>query len=111
MLFLSIIRTTIKDSTMTSMHNPAHPGLVLREYLGDLSVTIVAERLGVTRAALSRILNGHAGISADMAVLLGAALGTSAEMWTIMQARYDLWQAQQRPHRKIQAFPELAHAA
>jgi antitoxin HigA-1 len=95
---------------MTSMHNPAHPGLVLREYLGDLSVTTVAERLGVTRTALSRILNGRAGISADMAVLLGAALKTSPELWTIMKARYDLWQAQQRPHRKVAAFPELEHA-
>jgi addiction module HigA family antidote len=111
MLFLSIIRTITKEPTMTSMHNPVHPGLVLRDYLGDLSITTVAERLGVTRAALSRILNGHAGISADMAVLLGAALGTSAEMWSIMQARYDLWQAQQKPHRQIQVFPELAHAA
>jgi antitoxin HigA-1 len=74
---------------------------VLREYIGDLSVTTVAQRLGVTRAALSRILNGHAGISAEMAVLLSEALGTSAEMWAIMQARYDLWQAQQKPHRKI----------
>jgi addiction module HigA family antidote len=59
---------------MTSMYNPAHPGLVLRDYLGELSITTVAERLGVTRAALSRILNDHAGISADMAILLGAAL-------------------------------------
>ena len=59
---------------------------MLREYLADLSITTVAQRLGVTRAALSRILNGHAGISADMAVLLGGALGTSAEMWTIMQS-------------------------
>ncbi|SUA52376.1 Plasmid maintenance system antidote protein [Oligella ureolytica] len=49
------------------MHNPAHPGIVLREYLGDLTVTEAASRLGVTRAALSRILNGSAGISADMA--------------------------------------------
>ncbi|ALK30842.1 HigA family addiction module antitoxin [Burkholderia plantarii] len=96
---------------MTSMHNPAHPGLVLREYLGDLSVTMVAERLGITRAALSRVLNGRAGISPDMAVLLGAALGTSPDMWVIMQARYDLWQAQQKPHRKIKVFPELAQAA
>lgn len=96
---------------MTAMHNPAHPDLVLREYLGELSVTTVASRLGVTHAALSRILNGHAGISADMAVMLGAALGTSAGMWTIMQARYDLWQAQQKPHRKVKIFPELAHAA
>ncbi|HMC46266.1 MAG TPA: HigA family addiction module antitoxin [Caballeronia sp.] len=56
-------------------------------------------------------MNGHAGISADMAILLGAALGTSAEMWTIMQARYDLWQAQRKPHRKVEPFPELARAA
>lgn len=111
MLFLLITRTITKEPTMTSMYNPAHPGLVLRDYLGELSITTVAERLGVTRAALSRILNGHAGISADMAVLLGAALGTSAEMWTIMQARYDLWQAQQKPHRKVEPFPELARAA
>jgi antitoxin HigA-1 len=96
---------------MTSMYNPAHPGLVLRDYLGELSITTVAERLGVTRAALSRILNDHAGISADMAILLGAALGTSAEMWTIMQARYDLFQAQRKPHRKVEPFPELARAA
>jgi hypothetical protein len=44
---------------MTSMYNPAHPGLLLRDYLGELSITTVAERPGVTRAALSRILNGH----------------------------------------------------
>lgn len=48
------------------INNPAHPGLVLRDYLGDLSVTEAASRLSVTRAALSRILNGSAGISADM---------------------------------------------
>ncbi|PTB20697.1 addiction module antidote protein, HigA family [Trinickia symbiotica] len=96
---------------MKSMHNPSHPGLVLRDYLGDLSVTTVAERLGIARAALSRILNGRSGISAKMAVLLGEALGTSAEIWVIMQARYDLWQAKQKPHRKIDTFPELLHAA
>lgn len=110
-LFWLITRIITKEPTMTSMHDPAHPGLVLRDYLGELSITTVAERLGVTRAALSRILNGHAGISAEMAILLGAALGTSAEMWAIMQARYDLWQAQRKPHRKIKPFPELARAA
>ena len=65
---------------------------MLREYLGDLSVTEAASRLGVTRAALSRILNDSAGISADMALRLQGALGTSAEMWVNMQAHYDLWQ-------------------
>ncbi|CAM4379507.1 HigA family addiction module antidote protein [Bordetella tumbae] len=75
------------------MFNPPHPGEVLREYLGDLSVTDAAAHLQITRAALSRILNGHAAISADMALRLSQALGTSAELWLGMQAQYDLWQA------------------
>lgn len=78
------------------INNPAHPGLVLREYLGDLTVTEAASRLKMTRAALSRILNGSAGISADMALRLKEALGTSAEMWVRMQGQYDLWQAEQK---------------
>lgn len=86
------------------MHNPAHPGKVLREYLGEVTVTAAAERLGVTRAALSRILNGSAGISADMAWRLHDALGTSAEMWMNMQAQYDLWQAAQKPRPAIVPF-------
>ena len=87
---------------MTRMFNPPHPGEVLREYLGDVTVTQAAQRLQVTRAALSRILNGSAGISADMALRLADALGTSAEMWAGMQLQYDLYQAQQRPRPKIE---------
>ena len=87
---------------MTRMFNPPHPGEVLREYLGDITVTQAAQRLQVTRAALSRILNGSAGISADMALRLADALGTSAEMWAGMQLQYDLYQAQQRPRPKIE---------
>lgn len=93
-----------------NMHNPAHPGLVLREYLGDLTVTEAAARLSITRAALSRILNGSAGISADMALRLRDALGTSAEMWVNMQTQYDLWQAMQKPRPAIKPFREPAHA-
>ena len=78
------------------INNPAHPGLVLREYLGNLTVTEAASRLKMTRAALSRILNGSAGISADMALRLKEALGTSAEMWVRMQGQYNLWQAEQK---------------
>jgi len=91
------------------MNNPAHPGLVLREYLGDLSVTEAASRLGVTRTALSRILNGSAGISADMALRLRDALGTSAEMWLNMQNQYDLWQAEKKPRPVVVSFREPAH--
>jgi addiction module HigA family antidote len=65
---------------MACMHNPAHPGEVLREYLGAITVTAAADRLGVTRAALSRILTGSNGVFADMALRLQDALGTSAEM-------------------------------
>jgi addiction module HigA family antidote len=86
---------------MTRMHNPPHPGEVLREYLGDMSVTDAASALGVGRVALSRILNGASGISADMALRLEVALGTSAEMWVGLQAKYDLWQASQKPRPKV----------
>lgn len=80
---------------MDRMHTPAHPGMVLREYLGDISVTEAAKALGVTRAALSCILNSSMGISADMALRLEAALGTSAEIWAAMQSQYELWCASQ----------------
>jgi antitoxin HigA-1 len=83
------------------MHNPPHPGGVLREYLGSTSVTNAAKHLGITRAALSRVLNGSAGISAEMALRLSQALGTSPELWTGMQAQYDLWRASQHRRKKI----------
>jgi len=85
--------------------NPAHPGEVLRDYLGELSVKEAASRLGVTRAHLSRILNGHAGITAAMSLRLSAALGTSPEFWLRMQVQHDLWQAQQAKQPKVRRFP------
>ncbi|HMB84392.1 MAG TPA: HigA family addiction module antitoxin [Terriglobales bacterium] len=86
------------------MHNPPHPGRVLREYLGAMSVTDTARHLGVTRVALSRILNGSAGISADMALKLADALGTSPELWIGMQTQYDLWRAAQRLRKRVKPF-------
>lgn len=83
------------------MFNPPHPGEVLREYLGKVTVTDAAKHLGVTRAALSRILNGNAGISADMALRLSDALGTTAELWMGMQAEHDLWVASRKRRRKL----------
>lgn len=77
------------------MHNPPHPRLVLREYLGDLAVTTAAAHLRITRVTLSRMLDGKAGISAAMAVRLAAALGTTPELWMNMQPQYDLWRALQ----------------
>lgn len=86
------------------MYDPPHPGLVLREYLRDISVTSAARHLGVTRVALSRILNGNTGISAEMALRLSEALGTTPEFWLGMQTNYDLWKAshsRRRPVRRL----------
>lgn len=94
---------------MSRMFNPAHPGEVLREYLGDTSVTEAAKRLGITRPMLSRILNGNAGITAEMAIRLSKSLGTSAEVWLGMQSQYDLWHAEQRPAPHVERMH--GHAA
>ncbi len=83
------------------MFNPPHPGKVLREYLGKVTVTDAAKHLGVTRASLSRILNGSVGISAEMAWRLSDALGTNPELWTGMQTQYDLWLASRKKRKKI----------
>jgi addiction module HigA family antidote len=81
------------------MHNPPHPGEVLRtlclEPLG-LSVTEASSALGVSRKTLSAILNGRSGISPEMAIRLGKAFDTSPESWLHQQAQYDLWQVAQR---------------
>ncbi|HYB90178.1 MAG TPA: HigA family addiction module antitoxin [Candidatus Binataceae bacterium] len=78
------------------MHNPAHPGEIIRELCLkplDLSVTEAARALGVTRKALSELLNGRAGVSPAMALRLAKAFDTSPESWMAMQQHYDLWRA------------------
>ena len=83
------------------MHNPAHPGKVLANYIGDRSVTEVARHLGVTRPTLSRVLNGRAGISADMALRLAEAFHTEADLWLRLQMQRDLWEASQKKRAKV----------
>jgi addiction module HigA family antidote len=81
------------------MHNPPHPGEVLRELCFEplgISVTDAAKALGVSRKTLSSILNCRAGISPEMAVRLSIAFDTSAESWLNQQIQYDLWQAEKR---------------
>lgn len=98
---------------MSRMFNPPHPGETLREdvlpALG-LTVTDAARQLGITRTALSRILNGHAGISPDMArrieAWLGPERGGRAEVWLGMQMDYDLWMAEQKPAPEVERAPE-----
>ncbi len=86
------------------MHNPPHPGLVLREYLGKTAVSTAAAHLRVTRVTLSRVLNGKAGISARMALRLAAALGTTPELWMNMQSQFDLWQASRSKQPTVRRF-------
>ena len=74
-------------------------------------MTEFAQRIGVTRVALSRVLNGKAGISAGMAVRITAALGGSAESWLHMQANYDLWQAEKSLKRAVAKIAPLKVAA
>lgn len=93
---------------MTTMYNPAHPGRVLREWLGNMQVSEAAERLRVSRVSLSRILNGKAGISADMSLRLSDALGTSPTLWIDLQTQYDLWRASRRRRPKIAPFKRAA---
>lgn len=86
---------------MNIMFNAPHPGELLREYIDDTPVTTAAKALGVTRVSLSRILNGHTGISADMAIRLATALDTSPEFWLNLQMQYDLWTASQQKRPPI----------
>jgi addiction module HigA family antidote len=93
---------------MNIMHNPPHPGETLREdilpALG-LTVTEAARHLGVTRSALSRVLNGRAAVSPDLGLRLEAWLGTEhgtrAELWLRQQVDYAIWRARQRPQPEI----------
>jgi antitoxin HigA-1 len=81
------------------MHNPPHPGEILRELCLAplaLSVTDTAKALGVSRKTLSAVLNGRAGISPEMAVRLSMAFDTTAESWLNQQLQYDLWRAEKR---------------
>ncbi len=102
-----------QETIMTPMHNPPHPGAVLSDWLEGLdgiTITAFAAHLGVTRATLSRILNGHASITPDIAIRLEEALGASREMWCGMQMAYDLWIAAQKPRKRIEPLAQPAIA-
>lgn len=105
--------TTIRDvhrddDTAMPMHTPPHPGEIIREDCLtplDLTITEAADGLGISRKNLSRILNGHAGVSPDMAIRLSKAFGSSPEMWLKLQMAYDLAQAQKNEaNQKVTRF-------
>ncbi len=94
---------------MSRMHNPAHPGEVLREWLPEgMTVTRAAKELQISRVTLSKVLNGKAGVTAGMALRLSAWLGTSPDVWLGMQTQFDLWQAEQLPGPKIKPLERIA---
>jgi addiction module HigA family antidote len=83
------------------MFNPSHPGKILAYYLEGRSVTEVARHLGVTRPALSWVLNGKAAVSADMALRFSEAFNTDPEIWLRLQAQRDLWVASRKRRAKV----------
>lgn len=90
---------TITRERPFEMHNPPHPGEVLRDlYLKPLGLTVTeaAKRLGVTRKTLSEVVNARAGVSPEMALRIGTATKTTAESWLNMQTYYDLWQTRKK---------------
>lgn len=81
------------------MHNPPHPGETIRELCLEplgISITHAAYALGVSRKALSELLNGHTGVTPEMAIRLSRAFNTTPESWLIQQMQYDLWKTLQR---------------
>lgn len=89
---------------MTTTHNPLHPGVIIKELLCEgalLTVTEAARQLKFDRTTLSRLLNGHAGISAEMAYRLSLLFNTSSELWMNLQRDYDLYMVRKKRHPKI----------
>jgi antitoxin HigA-1 len=90
---------------MGEMFNPPHPGLILRDTVlredGGISVKEFAEKLGMTRTAISRVVNGKAAVSPELAIRLAALLNVTARSWLTMQVEYDLWQLRNKRRPKI----------
>lgn len=92
---------------MIRMYNPAHPGEVLREFLPpEMSVGEIALRLGVSRPHLSRLLNGHTSLTADMAIRVGLLTNTTPESWLTNQMKWDLWKASTKPRPTVMPLPQ-----
>ena len=101
-----------------NMHNPPHPGTIVKEVLENIfadldatfSVTEAAEFLGISRISLSKLINCQSGVSSEMAVRLSIALETSSEMWINLQTSYDLWNAEKSRKRLTKEVRPIAIA-
>jgi len=86
---------------MATMHNPASPGELLKEFMSQRTASQLAEHIGVTRATVSRILNNRTAVTMDMSIRLGEALGLSLDFFSRAQLQYDLWLESQKKRPKI----------
>lgn len=94
---------------MGRMHNPPHPGELLREFLpSGITIEEMAKRMGISRVHLSRILNGRCSISAEMAIRIGALTSTSPESWLAGQMKWDLWRAYQLISQEVEPLVQAA---
>lgn len=101
---------TITEKTVR-MHNPAHPGEILREmYLEPMGVTITAaaEALGVSRKHISSIINARAPVTPDMAMRLAVVFSTEPELWINLQAQYDVWTVSRKARPKVKPLHQAA---
>jgi antitoxin HigA-1 len=86
---------------MATMYNPASPGELLREFIGEHSISQIADHIGVARATISRILNGHNAVTVDLSIRLGEALSLSPDFFSKAQLQYDMWIESQKKRKKI----------
>jgi len=94
------------------MHNPPHPGEVIRSLCLEplsISVTDAARALGVSRKALSSLINGRSGVTPEMAIRLAIAFDTTPESWLVQQMQYDLWKAKEKGN--LHGVQKLSKAA
>ncbi|SFS20837.1 addiction module antidote protein, HigA family [Granulicella pectinivorans] len=84
-----------------TMHNPASPGELLREFLGDKTATELAAHIGVARATISRVLNDRTAVTVDLSIRLGEALKLSPDFFSKAQLQRDLWLESQKDRPRI----------
>jgi addiction module HigA family antidote len=94
----SFARASLEKENAMEMKNPVHPGLLVKECLDDLGLTVAeaAAALHITRQQLHNIVSGRSSITPEMAIRFEKAFGSTADIWLRMQVNYDMAQARQR---------------
>lgn len=103
--------STITEGKAARMHNPAHPGEILRDlYLEPMGVTVseAANALGYSRKHLSAVINGRSPVTPDMAARLAVAFSTEPDVWINLQAQYDVWTISRAAKPKVKQLRAAA---